>query len=130
MNPLSSDTNVEPRWKTYLKAVLFLLPALIFWVAVSTKCVPILVTIWQNSEPHGGSTQPFWNFSMFVVRYGFSILAAVIVMFLILELSSRAWAHYRQSVVCGVVWLLNLSVISGLAALFTLTLIEFPRLLK
>lgn len=130
MNTLSSDADLEPPWKTYLKGVVFLLPAVILWEAVSVKCVPILVNIWENSEPYKGSAEVFWNFSMFFVRYGFSILAAMIVVFVLFELFSRAWTHYRRSVVGGVVWLLNFIVICGLAALFTLTLIVFPGLLK
>jgi len=130
MNTLSSDASVEPRWKTYLKGAVFLLPALIFWEVVCFKCVPILVTIVQNSGSHLGRAEGFWNFSMFIVRHGFSILAAIIVVFAIFELFSRAGKRYRRSAVGGVVWLLNSIVICGLASLFTVTLIVFPNLLK
>ena len=125
-----SSTEVEARWKTYLKGVLLLSPAIILWEAVRVKCVPILVNICQNSEPYKGSAEVFWNCSMFFVRYGFLILATTIAIFVLLELFSKAWKQYRRSVVGGVVWLWNLIVICGLAALFTVTLIVFPGLLK
>jgi hypothetical protein len=130
MNTLASGANVEPRWKTYLKGVGFLLPAIILWEAVCFKCVPILVNMLQNSGSHLGSAEGFWSFSLFFVRYGFSILAAILVVFVLFELFSRAWKPYRRSVVGGVVWLLNSIVICGLASLFTVTLIVFPSLLK
>jgi hypothetical protein len=49
---------------------------------------------------------------------------------LLLELFSRAWVSYRRGLVGAVVWLTNFTVIGGLVALLTLTLIEFPRFLK
>lgn len=128
MNTPSAD--VEPRWRTYLKGVVFLLPALILWEAVNLKCVPILVNIWRNSGHYRGSAEGWWNFCMFFVRHGFSILATIAVAFVVFELFGRAWTHYRRSVVGGVVWSLNFIVICGLAALFTLTLVVFPSLLK
>ena len=130
MNARSSATNLEPRWETYLKAVVFLLPALVLWELVCVKCVPILVNICQNAGPIAGSAKGFWQFSMFLVQYGFTILAALLVVFVLLESFSLKWAHYRRRAVSGAVWLLNSIVICGLAALFTLTLIVFPNLLK
>jgi hypothetical protein len=130
MNTLSSETTLEPCWITYLKAVVFLSPAVIIWEAVSARCVPIFVNIFQNFAPHLGNVGWYWNLSMFLVRHGFSILAAIIVIFALLELFSHAWAHYRRGVVGAVVWLLNCTVIFGLASFFALALIVFPRLLK
>jgi type II secretory pathway component PulF len=130
LNTLASDANVEPGWKTYLKGAGFLLPALIFWEVVCFKCVPILVAIVQNSGARLGSAEGFWNFSMFVVRHGLLIFAALIVAFVVFELFSRAGNRYRRRAVGGAVWLLNSIVICGLAALFTVTLIVFPNLLK
>src|SRR5688500_11514342 len=130
MNTLSSVGNVEPQWRTYLKGVGFLLPAIILWEAVCFICVPVLVTIVQNSGAKLGHAEGFWNFSMFVVRFGFSMIASIAVGFVLLELFSRAWEPYRRSAVGGVVWLLNCIVICGLASLFTVTLIVFPNLLK
>ena len=126
----TKNIDVEPRWKTYLKGAVFLLPALILWEAVSLKCVPILVNIWRNSGHYRENAESFWNFSIFFVHYGFSILAAIIVVFGLFELFSRSWTQNRQRVVGGVVWLLNFVVICGLASLFTLTLIVFPSLRK
>src|SRR5262245_11580793 len=116
MNTLSPDASVEPRWKTYLKGAGFLLPALILWEVVCSKCVPILVTIVENSGSGLGSAEGFWNFSMFFVRHGPSILAATILAFIIFELFSRAGNRYRRRAVGGVAWLLNSIVICGLAS--------------
>jgi len=73
-SPSTKNVDVELRWKTYLKGVVFLLPALILWEAVSLKCVPILVNIWRNSGHHRENAENFWNFSMFFVHYGFQFL--------------------------------------------------------
>ena len=127
---MNTNTSLEPRQKTYLKAALFLLPALVFWEAVRAKCVPILANMWQHSEPHSDTAERFWNLSSFLVNYGFQVLALFLGIFLLLELFSRAWAPYRRGAVGAVVWLTNFTVIGGLAALLTLTLIEFPRFLK
>src|SRR5262245_54050605 len=129
-NTQPSDTNFEPRSKTYLKGIGFLLPGLVLWGAVCFKCVPILVDIIQNSRSHLGHAEGFWNFSIFMVRHGFSIFTAIVVIFVLFELFSRRWERYRRSAVGGVVWLLNSIVICGLASLFTVTLIVFPNLLK
>jgi hypothetical protein len=116
---------------TYLKGLIFLAPALVFWLVVSTKCFPVVTTIWQNSHPTGASAgQSFLSFSTFLVQYGFAILGAVLALLVSFELFSGAWPRYRRRAVDVAVWLTNFAVIAGVAALLTFSLIEFPRLLK
>src|SRR5262245_61201055 len=90
---------VEARWKTYLRAVTFLLPAWIIWGAVSTKCVPILETMLRDLNPYAGSAGWFWAFSMFLVHYGVSVLVGLIAGLALLELTSHPWARHRRRVV-------------------------------
>jgi hypothetical protein len=125
-NAPTLEAPAEQRWKTYSSALIFLLPAMLLWEVVRAKCVPILISIVQNLGTNKGSAEPFWKFSMFLVDYGWSICLAVVVMCCLLELTSQGWARYRRNGVGGLVWVLNCAVISGLAALFTLTLIVFP----
>jgi|ERR1041384_4133483 hypothetical protein len=130
MSALASDRPGEPRGKTYLQGIVNLLPALILWGIVSVKCVPVFVNIIQNSGPKNENFERFWNLSLFLVRHGLSILVALVVMCVLLELFSQAWAHHRRGGVAAVVWVLNSAVLFGLTSLFTLALIAFPSLVK
>jgi len=50
--------------------------------------------------------------------------------FMLFELCIPAWRQYRQFGVTSFVWLVNLCIIIGLAALFTSSMLVLPYLLK
>ena len=130
MHAMLQNEPVEIWWKTYLRGTALILPGLIIWELVRTKCVPILIEICRNSGQHPTPGSWFWDFSMLAVRFGFGLLLLVILGFVVLELLSPAWRPRRRLGVSGFAWLVNFSIIAGLAALFTSTMISVPQLLK
>jgi hypothetical protein len=127
MNATSLTPIGEARWKTYVRGMALLTPALIVWGMIRAKCVPILVEMCKNS---GHSQGGFWDFSMFLVQFGFLFFSAVVVCFILFELFIPAWRPYRRLGVTSFVWLVNFCIIIGLAALFTSSMILLPHLLK
>ena len=123
MNTSPSSTTIESSWKTYLKAVGFLLPALVLWAFASVYFAPKLQDIWA----HGGgpATEAQWVMDIvtFLVHHGPLAIGVVVVVLLLFELRSRLWARYRRAALGSVVLFLNSAVLIGLwfmcmAALF------------
>jgi hypothetical protein len=121
---------VEIWWKTYLRGTALILPGLVIWGWVRTKCVPILSEICHHSGQDPTQATMFWDISMLAVRFGFGLLPLMILGFVLLELLSPDWRRSRRVGVSGFVWLVNLSITAGLAALFTSSMICIPQLLK
>jgi hypothetical protein len=117
-------------WKAYLKASALMLPGLVIWELVRTKCVPVLLEMCQRAGLHTGQAPLVWDFSMLIVRFGFYVLLLAVVGFVLLELLSPAWRRNRRSAVTGFAWLVNVAVIVGLAALFTSAMVSVPQLLR
>jgi len=122
--------DVEPRWKTYSKPEFFLLAGGgLMGIRVFQMC-PSSGEHLPEFGPDQKDAEGFWEFSMFLVHYGRHIFSALVVVFVGAGVIQSHVGHYRSSAVGGAVWLLNSVVICGLAALFTVTLIVFPSLIK
>lgn len=130
MNTVLTSEIAEPRFKTYIRGTALMLPALITWTLVREKCVPILVEIWRKSGQQPANHDGFWAVSMFLVQFGFGLLLIAFIALMLLESLSPGWKRHRRAGVTGLVWLVNLSVIIGLAALLTTSMILVPNLLK
>jgi len=130
MNAAIQNESIEPWWKAYLKGSALMLPGLVIWELVRTKCVPVWLEICQHTGLHTGQAPLVWDFSMLIVRFGFYVLLLAVVGFVLLELRSPAWRRNRGSGVTGFAWLVNVGVIVALAALFTSAMVSVPQLLK
>ncbi len=128
MSTSSSRTTIEPSWKTYLKAVGFLLPALVLWAFASVYFAPKLQEIWARGG--GPATEAQWVMDIvtFLVHRGALVMGVVVVVLLLFELRSGLWARYRRAVLGSVVLFLNSAVLMGLWFMCLAALLIVPAL--
>ena len=93
----TSNSNIEPRWATYLKATAFLLPALFLWALSSVFIVPKLQQICADAGFFPG-LPVFWNITysnirttLFFREQGILVLGAIILLLIMLEWRSSKW---------------------------------------
>lgn len=130
MNVSVMATPVEPRWQTYLKAALFLLPAVICWQITRIFLFPKFAQIWQNAGGDGSEAQWLMNDLIFLVRYSGWILAAVVLGLILSEFSLGVWERYRRMTVGAMVLLLNAAVLAALTTMVILVLMAAPGLMQ
>ncbi len=130
MNTTIAIKTHEAKKKTYIRAAIFLFPALVIWVAISTKCVPIFEHLWFQTGPHSPNAELLGVIPMFLVKYGPVILGGMVLSLVVLEKLNQGWDRHRRAVIATLVWGVNCVVLFGLAAFFTLAMIAFPSLVK
>ena len=104
----------ELRWKTYLKAIGFLLPGLVLWKLACIFFVPKLEQIWVMGGGPVSEAQWVMDVVAFLVHHGALTIGAVVVALLLFELRSGLWARYRRATLGSVVLLLNSAILIGL----------------
>jgi len=109
MNPSVPNTSIEPGWATYLKAVIFVGPAVFLWELALAFCVPKL----KELSARAGGT-PFPKFSR--VNLGISdiisdnwiyLASAVVLGLVLLEWRARNWPRYRRAALGMTTFILN-----------------------
>ena len=128
MNTTPTFSNIEPRWKTYLKAAAFLLPAAICWQFACVFLVPRLGEYWQEAGSKVSRIQWIMDVINFLVGNGLAILIVLLLILVLLEFGFKAWARYRKVAVSILVWLLNAIVLVELTAMVILALLVSPFL--
>ena len=123
MTTTPSDTNIEPRWRTYLQAVVFAAPAVIAWGFACVYLVPKLKEICSAARLEPASLDGLWQTTWGVVRHSLSIWVAPIFILVLLELFGGGWARHRRLTVGIIVWVVNVFVFFGLTVLLILSLI-------
>ncbi|MEO7300405.1 MAG: hypothetical protein ABI042_17705 [Verrucomicrobiota bacterium] len=121
MNTSPTATNSETRQKTYIRAVLFLLPALCFWASARVFLLPKLEYDWQRSTVAVSEAHWVMNVVHAVMHHGGVVLLALTATFLLLELR---FAIYRRIAVGATVFALNSAVMLGLTAMCMAALIK------
>jgi hypothetical protein len=116
MNSGMSATNLEetPRWAVYLKALLFLGPALLVWVMTEIFIAPKLKMLWATA---GGQRNLVFLGMDLTQEFGLWIAIALAGLFLLLERFSVGWRRYRKICISMLVFTLNLAVLLSLTAL-------------
>ena len=130
MNSQDTEQNldIEAGWKTYLRAAVFALPAIIAWGFACVFLVPKLREICSQAGMQPSQLGWLWDAPIFLVQFGRAILVVIVLLLALLELFGRRWARHRRVTVSIVVWLANFSVLFGLTALLILALIAAPSL--
>jgi len=109
LNPSVPNTNIEPGWATYLKAALFVAPAVCLWELALVFCVPKLKELCARA---GGTSLP--EFSR--INFGISdlisdnwiyVASAVVLAFVLLEWRTRNWSRYRRAAIGMTTFILN-----------------------
>ena len=125
---MNSRTNLEPWWKTYLKAIAFLSPALLLWQFARVSLFPKLETIWRDAGASGSDMQWLMDTAKFLIQHGVLVLGSVILLLLLLEFYWRKRAAYRRLSVGIVVFLLNAAVLIDFTAMCTSAVVAAPAL--
>ena len=124
---------LEPRWATYLKTVVFLVPALGLWMLSAVFVVPKLQKICLDAGLAGPGL--FWKVThsnilatLIFKDDGIFIFGAVMVVILLLEWRSSQWPRYRRAAVGVGAFLLNSMVLISLFLMFLTGMVAAPAL--
>lgn len=127
MNTSFPNTNPEPRWATYLKGAVFLVPAVSLWTITFVFLMPKLHEIMLRQNP---SPPAFFRFAQGLAHDWWLGAAVVILAVLLLE---WRWPRYRRAVIgfgvfaLNAVLLLLMTGIMTLAILFATNLLPHPH---
>jgi hypothetical protein len=130
MNTISAQPNPEARWKTYLKAVAFLLPGFILWAFASVFFVPKLQQFWALGGGPGSDAHWVMDLVMFLVRDGRWVAFGVGILVLLCEIRPGRWARYRPLTLGSLVVLFNSAVLLGLWFMCLAALFIAPALMQ
>jgi len=111
MNALPSNLNLEPWWRTYLKAAAFLLPPVAIWAISCVFVFPKLKTLWRDTGVMDSTMLGFMRASNFFEEHGVLIGVAVVALLGLLEWRKGIWPRYRRASVGMLVFFLNGAVL-------------------
>jgi hypothetical protein len=128
LSTMACDTHIEPRWQTYLKAMMFALPGIIAWGFACVYLVPKIEAILSTAQVYPSKVDWLWRAPMLLVQHGQSLCIALALVLVLLELFVRGWARHRRVTVGVLVWVVNVAVLAGLTLLLIVVLIAAPSL--
>lgn len=122
------NTQIEPRWATYLKASAFLLPAVLLWAMSVVFIVPKLKQICLHA---GGVPLPsFVNGMLALSQHATWIVLGAVLVLAGLEWRSTAWPRYRRATVGIGTFLLNAVVLIAIFLMVVSALLAAPALMR
>jgi hypothetical protein len=116
----------ESRWSPYIKALAFVVPAIVAWGIACAAVIPGFQEYYTvtNFEPGGW----FSGAPVFLLQFGPSICVALLLLLIAPEMLVRGWARYRKVAVSLFVGLINFGVVFGLMTLHTWMVLVIPGL--
>jgi len=129
---------IEPGWATYLKATVFLLPAILLAILCAVFVVPKLQQICLDAGlPSAGTSGLLWNLTFWSIQTilffsGYAWLAAIAVTLLLggLEWRFAQWPRYRRAAIgCGT-FVLNSVVLLAIFIMFLAAIVCAPGLAR
>ena len=133
MNTPTITQNLEPRWATYAKAAVFLVPGLALLSFSAMFLFPKVQEICRdaglpNSSGDSALAVIMRNGNHIVLDHGVLITAAILLALIFLEWRSEKWPRYRRATVGVGVFLLNSSILVLITVTLTLALLAAPAL--
>ena len=130
----TSSTNIEPRWATYLKGSVFVMPAVFLWIIAAIFVVPKLQQICLDAGLPTAAEG--WNFmescirtTLFFSQHGVLIVGGTILILILLEWRFTKWPRYRRATVGVGAFLINSSILFTIFVMFVTALLAAPELL-
>lgn len=115
MNTSDPNSIIEPGWATYLKAALFVAPAVCLWDLALVKIVPSLKAV---SEGAGFSWPEFSRINIGIAELltdkCLYLVSGVILALILLEWRSANWPRYRRAAIALTTFILNSSLLISL----------------
>jgi hypothetical protein len=119
MNTSYTNSDLEPRWATYLKAALFAAPAAMLWAISFVYVGPELRQVCMQA---GAAMPAFYNTAYFLT-YHFAVIGAAVILALgLLEWRSQRWPRYRRAAIGAGVFISNAAVLILIATMMVLAL--------
>jgi len=114
MNP--SNPNLDPGWATYLKAVVFVAPALCLWRLALVGCVPKLKDVCEQA---GAASLPRFSrinigISELITDHWIYAASVVVLALFLLEWGASNWPRYRRAAIGLTAFVLNFSLLVSL----------------
>jgi hypothetical protein len=135
MNAPSS--NLEPRWATYVKAAVFLMPAVGLSILCAVFMVPKLQQICAQAGFPPAHEPSFWKLTyssiqtlLFFADHGLLIATAIVALLILLEWRSTRWPRYRRATVGAGAFLVNTIVLLSFFMMFLTALVVAPALFQ
>ncbi len=124
----NSVAKLETGWATYLKAALFLLPAVLLWTATAIFIAPKLQQICADA---GGIPLPaFLNTVLLFTDHGVLLLLGLVIPIALLEWFSEGWTRYRRLVTGFLVFVLNSVVLTSFFTMLLTFAVVAPALVN
>jgi hypothetical protein len=127
MNMNTSNSNFEPRWATYAKAVTFIFPAVFLWLFTVIFVLPKANEICQkagttvfNLDPAPAMFRAWATIGqvmIFLTNHGLLIGGAIIAAFVLLERYFNHWPRYRRPAIGVGAFLFNAVVLLSLTVM-------------
>jgi hypothetical protein len=121
-------TYTEPAHRTYTVAALYLLPAFVIWLFSKGFLEPKMQMIWRKAEFEKLPSVMEWLLAVsdFFKTQFVWVQAAILLAFVVSELSFKSWPRYRRTAVMTVAILLNTLVLISLCISSMLVSIAAP----
>jgi hypothetical protein len=114
MNTDSTNPQLEARWKTYAKAAIAMVPAVVACLMARTFIVPKVEQIWADAGLAGGGAMAA---ALVVLRNVMPAVCFAAFILLLVEWRWRTGARFRGALVTAVVFLMNAAAFFGIGAL-------------
>lgn len=131
----TSNSDIEPRWATYLKGAAFLVPALFLWTLAAVFMVPKLQEICRDAGFPSATETGFWNVAhsailatLFFREHWLLLSGAICLALALLEWRSTKWPRYRRATVGIMAFVLNSIVLISFFMMFLTALVAAPAL--
>lgn len=127
MNATLSCPGIERPWLTYAKAVIFILPAVMAWAFACIKLLPSAKSVCEAAAVSPSRLGWIWPATFFLAEWGRTLLVAVVVALVLVELVTPRW--WRRRLVVGIgIWVANVAVLFALSMLLVILLVAAPGL--
>jgi hypothetical protein len=129
MNTTTLETNFEPRWKTYLRAIVFVLPPVILYFMSLISVVPKLKELFLLAKVDMAEVGWGWHIPLFLGDNRHVIFVMIVLAVILLELlSKRMWPRCRRIMVDTATWVLNVYVLLSFGCLLILAVMSAQNL--
>ena len=119
--------HTEPAWRTYLRSAAFVAPAFLAWAFVAVYVFPKFQQMWVDSKMMDSEFE--WIIrSVSFAMHNMNIICALLALpVLILEFTAAS-SRYRRAVLAVLVFIINTTIIVGLAGACLVAGIAGPAL--
>ena len=116
MNTSNPNSNIDPGWATYLKAAMFVAPALCLWRLALVGCVPTLKDVCERT---GVRSLPEFarvniGISELITDHGIYLASALVLVLVLLEWRVSNWPRYRRAAIGLTTFIINCSLLISL----------------